>query len=592
VLFSPLHRLWNTLRGWPALEVWYHPDYRTPLSSLEAMHGVEPRRADYVAWYLLERRLIRPAQVRQPSRIGFGDLALVHTEEYLETLHDPNVLARVFGVDPSDVPVEPLLATIRLACGATLAAAWSVLETGGVRRARHALNLLGGFHHAARSRGGGNCAVNDIAVALAVLRRDGFGGLAWVIDLDAHPPDGLADCLGGDPRVKIGSLSGSDWGPLPGVDETVLPQGCEDVEYLKALRALLGRMGERPELAFVIAGGDVLRGDKLGMLGLSERGTRQRDAMVAEALRRVPAVWLPAGGYRRDAWRVPAGTALVLLGRPGRRISPGTDPLTLRFAGISRQLSERDLAERDELITQDDLTDLFGGPTDRTPRLLSFYTAQGIEFALHRYRFLEQLERLGYSRFHVEVDATGAGDRLRVFGNDQDGVEHLLVEVVVDRKAVERAEAEVLFVNWLTLRHPRAHFSPLRPALPGQEVPGLGMAREATELLAIMARRLGLQGVAFRPSWYHMAYAARHNAHFIDPAREGRFQAMLRDLKGLSLLEATRAMAEKKVLMNGAPYEWEADDMVTWVSPDHARPDEEAVRAERERVAFMLRPQA
>lgn len=51
-------------------------------------------------------------------------------------------------------------------------------------------------------------------------------------------------------------------------------------------------------------------------------------------------------------------------------------------------------------------------------------------------------------------------------------------------------------------------------------------------------------------------------------------------------------MAEKKVLMNGAPYEWEADDMVTWVSPDHARPDEDAVRAERERVAFMLRPQA
>ena len=150
---------------------------------------------------------------------------------------------------------------------------------------------------------------------------------------------------------------------------------------------------------------------------------------------------------------------------------------------------------------------------------------------------------------------------------------------------------EVLFVNWLTLRHPRAQFSALRPALPGQDVPGLGMAREASELLAIMARRLSLSGLAFRPSWYHMAYAARHLAHFIDPSREGRFQAMLRDLKGLALLEATQALAEKRVLMNGAPYEWEADDMVAWVSPDHARPDEAAVRAERERVAFMLRPE-
>lgn len=582
-----LIRLANALRGRPALEVWYHPEYRTPLSSLEAMHGVEPRRADYVAWYLLERRLITPAELRAPERITYAQLALVHADAYLESLHDATVLARVFGVDPSNVPVEPLLNTVRLACGATLGAARAVLRASG--RTLHALNLLGGFHHAGKARGGGNCALNDIAVALAVLRRDGFAGRVWVLDLDAHPPDGLADCLGDDPKVKIGSLSGSDWGPLPsGVDETVLPRGCEDGPYLEALAALLGRMGEAPELAFVIAGGDVLAGDKLGMLGLSDRGVRKRDALVAEALRKVPAVWLPAGGYRRDSWRVPAGTALVLLGRPGRRISPSTDPLTLRFAGISRELSERELADRDELITQEDLADLFGGPRDRQPRLLSFYTAQGVEYALHRYGFLEQLERLGYTHLHTAVDSTGAGDRLRVFGQDADGHEHLLVELVLARKSV--GTAEVLFVNWLTLRHPKAHFSALRPALPGQEVPGLGMAREATELLAIMARRLGLQGIAFRPSWYHMAYAARHTTHFVDPAREGRFQAMLRDLKGLSLLEATQALAEGRVLMNGAPYQWEADDMVHWVSPEHAPPDEAAMLAERERVAFMLKP--
>ncbi len=570
----------------PEVEVWYHPEYRTPLSSWEATHGVEPRRADYVAWYLLERRLIRPERLRRPERIGFGDLGLVHAQEYLETLHDPLVLARIFGVDPTDVPVEPLLSTIRFACGGTVEAARWVLGGG---RPRHALNLLGGFHHAGRARGGGNCAVNDIAVAVAALRRDGFSGRVWVVDLDAHPPDGVQDCLGSDAAVKLGSLSGSDWGALPGVEETVLPRGCEDEEYLRALRGLLERMGERPALAFVIAGGDVVRGDKLGMLGLTERGVRRRDALVAQALGRVPAVWLPAGGYRKEAWRVLAGTALVLLGKPGRRISPSTDPLTLRFAGIARQLTERELAEQEELITQEDLAELFGGPRDRAPRLLGFYTAQGLEHALHRYDFLEQLGRLGYSRFRVAVDSTGAGDRLRVLGQDGGSREHLLVELVVARKVV--AGAEVLFVNWLTLRHPSARFSALRPALPGQDVPGLGMAREATELLAIMSRRLGLRGIAFRPSWYHMAYAARHTAHFTDPAREGRFQAMLRDLQGLTLLEATQALAAGTVLMNGAPYAWEADDMVQWVGQDHVGPDEDAVRAERERVAFMLRPE-
>jgi len=308
--------------------------------------------------------------------------------------------------------------------------------------------------------------------------------------------------------------------------------------------------------------------------------------MVARALRRVPAVWLPAGGYQRHAWRALAGTALVLLARPRRRISPSTDPLTLHYAGISRSLTERQLAERDELITQEDLADLFGGGASGPPRLLGFYTAHGVEYALHRYGFLEQLQRLGYSRFHVAVDSTGAGDRLRVLGHDGGGLEHLLVELVVARRAV--ASAEVLFVNWLTLRHPRAAFSPLRPPLPGQDVPGLGLAREVSELLALMARRLGLQGIAFRPSWYHMAYAARHLAHFIDPGREGRFQALLRDLKGLPLLSATQALADGKVLMNGAPYAWEADDMVHWVGPDRERPAEDEVRKERDRASFTL----
>src|SRR5205823_6058723 len=61
--------------------------------------------------------------------------------------------------------------------------------------------------------------------------------------------------------------------------------------------------------------------------------------------------------------------------------------------------------------------------------------------------------------------------------------------------------------------------------LPGQDTPGLGLAREIGELLARIASRLGLEGVAFRPAWYHTAYAARHYFHFADPARQGRFEA-------------------------------------------------------------------
>ena len=101
-------------------------------------------------------------------------------------------------------------------------------------------------------------------------------------------------------------------------------------------------------------------------------------------------------------------------------------------------------------------------------------------------------------------------------------------------------------------------------------------------MLARMAVRLGLAGVAFRPSHYHVAYAARHEFRFADPARQARFEALVRDLGGVPLVEATTAVANGAVRMNGAPYRWEADEMVLWferpAAPAKATPEGEPIR--------------
>jgi len=148
----------------------------------------------------------------------------------------------------------------------------------------------------------------------------------------------------------------------------------------------------------------------------------------------------------------------------------------------------------------------------------------------------------------------------------------------------------VLYVHWMSLRNPRAQFSQRRPRLPGQEVPGLGMAREAGYMVARMAVRLGLAGVVIRPAHYHMAYAARHEFAFIDPRRQGRFEALVRDVASLPLLETTTAMAEGRVRMNGEPYTWEADEMAYWLR--NAAPRDGLVGEERERVRFSVVPAA
>ena len=549
---------------------WYHPSYRLPSAAIEGRLGLEPRRADHVMWTLRGERV---SDRRTPERIGYPDLARVHTAAYLDSLQDPATLARILATDSDELLVSEVMATMRLACGGTLAAARTAIGRSGP-----ALNLLGGFHHASPARGGGLCAVNDIAVAVAALRAEGFAGRVAIVDLDAHPPDGLADCFAGDARVWIGSLSGADWGPLAGeVDETVLPAGTGDEPYLAALGRLLGRM-PRPELAFVIAGGDVLAGDRLGNLGLSLDGARRRDRRVAAALDGVASVWLPGGGYHRDAWKVLAGTGLVLVGR-GHQVVSDVDPLAARFADIAEHLDRPRLTGDQPLSMDDIVADLENRPTE--PRLLGFYSAEGIEYALARYGVLTQLERLGYGAFRVAIDRTGVGDRARLFAAVGAG-EELLIETVLER--VTRGDHGLLFVHWLEMRHPRA--AQTRELLPGQSVPGLGLAREMIELFERMAARLGLDGVAFHPSHYHLAYVARERFRFLDPARQGRFEALIRDLAALPLPQATRAVAEGHVQLAGARYIWEPHDMVDLAV---APPTDAGVIAEaREGARFVV----
>ena len=554
-----------------------HDAYRLPLPALERL-GVETRRAGFALSYLLSSHALNEGEVLTPFPITFADLARVHESAYLESLTDPLVLSRIFSVAPEELVVDEVLRSVRLACGGTLLAARWALE----HRAP-ALNCFGGFHHAGRAKGGGFCAGNDVAVALAALRAAGFDGDVAVLDLDAHPPDGTADCLAG--QGWLGSISGSDFGLLPGVDEVRLPPGTADGPYLEALEEILGRAPEAA-LTFVLAGGDVLAGDRLGALGLSLHGARERDLRVARALEHRPSVWLPAGGYGPHAWKVLAGTALALGYHSEVPVPPGFDPLAVRFAAVARSLPDEALGA-EPMLTADDVAEALGHRRAQPVKLLGFYTAQGMELALERYGLLPHLRRLGYAQVHVELAAASGADRARVVAQDErSGERATLVELDVERKALRGGT--FLFVNWLSMRHPRAQFSGERPRLPGQDAPGLGLSREMTQLLVLMSERLKLDGVAFRPSWFHMAYAARHTARFLDAARQGRFEALCRDLRELPLLDATHAVAEGRVLLDGAPYTWEPDEMVQFRDPTHAPDDHHVVQQVRDACRFTI----
>jgi len=266
---------------------------------------------------LIGRGLLGPADVVEPEPVGWDDLALVHTPEYL-------LKTRLDGFGASDLallelPWTPAVAEcFRMMTGGTILAARLAVEAGARGRLEASAtsahpgaalaasaNIGGGLHHAFPSHGEGFCLYNDVAVAIRVLRRDGVIRRAAVIDVDVHQGNGTAFIFAGDPSVFTFSIHQEHNYPSAkphGSLDIGLPDGADDLEYLQALEpALPAVFGDRPDLVFYIAGADPFVEDQLGGLCLTREGLRGRDFMVLSAARAagVPVAILLGGGYAR-----------------------------------------------------------------------------------------------------------------------------------------------------------------------------------------------------------------------------------------------------------------------------------------------------
>lgn len=230
---------------------------------------------------------------------AWSDIEAAHSREYVDAVRTgtlPAAAVRRLGFPWSD----QLVLRSRRSVGGTLAALAWALETGA------AGHVAGGTHHSFRDRGEGFCTFNDIAVAIAVGRRDHGIGRALVVDLDVHQGNGTASIFAGDAAVFTLSLHGAKNYPFAKEASTLdvpLPDGCDDATYLRALDGALERARAfAPDVVFYQSGVDTLAGDRLGRMSLSHAGLRARDGRVFSLARSLgaPLVVTLGGGYGRD----------------------------------------------------------------------------------------------------------------------------------------------------------------------------------------------------------------------------------------------------------------------------------------------------
>jgi histone deacetylase 11 len=299
----------------------YHPAYNITAFGLERLHPFDGGKYRRIHHALIARGLRRSKDFSRPRPASRPDLLKVHTPEYLRSLKSSDALARALEVPvvqrlPAWLIDWRVLRPMRYAAGGTIHACRLALEKG------LAVNLGGGFHHAAAGWGGGFCVYADAPLALKTLHDEGKVDRVLVVDLDAHQGNGTAACFRGWPWAKILDLYEDDVFPSHKEPEDYpipVPAGMTGTEYLDLVRAVLPNVLDeaRPDLVLYNAGSDPFLGDPLAHFRLTAGDLADRDLLVAAEARErgIPLAMVLSGGYSAQSWKLHADAIEGILTR-------------------------------------------------------------------------------------------------------------------------------------------------------------------------------------------------------------------------------------------------------------------------------------
>ncbi len=322
-------------------------------------HPMRPARLRLTYEQVKRYGLIEEENLIEPREPTEKELLWFHTEDYVETLKkaDSGILpedAARYGLGMGDNPVfKGVFQWSLLTVGGSLLAA-EFVSSG---KSDVAFNISGGLHHAMPSRASGFCYLNDPAIAIHYLLRQGKK-VAYV-DIDAHHGDGVEHAFYRDDRVLTISIHEDPTYLFPGTGfphqmgeeagrgfaiNVPVPPGATDVVFLKAFEEIVPPFIEafEPDILVTQLGVDTLRGDPITHLELTTYGfeTMVRWFKMAG----IPWVALGGGGYNvehvANAWAM----AWAIM-------NDMDVPDELRDEPLEREPSEKHLEEVEKTVT-------------------------------------------------------------------------------------------------------------------------------------------------------------------------------------------------------------------------------------------------
>ncbi|MBA0125701.1 acetoin utilization protein AcuC [Haloechinothrix sp. YIM 98757] len=339
-----------------------------------AGHPFNPVRLDLAVRLARELGVLDGVSLLVPEEAEERDLVRAHTANYVDAVkRAPEAGFDVgHGLGTGDTPVfANMHSAASLVVGSTLLAARQLAEG----RAKRAVNIAGGLHHAMHDHASGFCVYNDCSVAISWLLDNGFDRIAY-IDTDVHHGDGVQAAFYDDPRVLTISLHQHPMTLFPGTGfpgdvggsgaegrsvNVALPPRTPDSGWLRAFHAIVPGLLEefRPQVLLTQCGVDSHDEDPLAELALTVDGHRRiYQELRSLAEQYADGMWLAVGGGGYQLVRVvPRSWTHLMATVLDRDIDPHTPVPPIWMASVGEAAPNTDLP-----VTMGD-----GAPAEFTP---------------------------------------------------------------------------------------------------------------------------------------------------------------------------------------------------------------------------------
>ncbi|MGC1204388.1 MAG: histone deacetylase [Flavobacteriaceae bacterium] len=279
------------------LKIAYHSIYKHPLP--------EGHRFPMLKYELLPQQLLHEGTCTvnnffEPTIPEDSDILRVHTKAYYQDLRNLTLDARAARKIGFPLSEELVKREVIIADG-TLKASEFALKYGV------AMNIAGGTHHAYSNRGEAFCLLNDQAIGSRYLLHKNLAKKILIVDLDVHQGNGTAKIFQNDLNVYTFSMHGKGNYPFKKEESNLdiaLENDTNDETYLRILKETLPKLiqNQKPDFIYYLCGVDVVASDKLGKLGMTLEGCKERDRFVLQTCKnhKLPVMCSMGGGYSPD----------------------------------------------------------------------------------------------------------------------------------------------------------------------------------------------------------------------------------------------------------------------------------------------------